>query len=218
MDEFVARINWEGLEVATGRLEGGELLCGLDEIVIARREITMRDRMLQERMLALGPKLIRDQEEFGRIVKEIEADPKANEVVAEWFQKSIQLSPNYNFGYSEHPENIPMVGFGLSGDLGQIPTDQACRSTFGWDWFNVTVPGKATKLQETGEISFDQAETIYGFEISRMVFETDVSIRINRQETAMTRQPDWRIRLCAGSEIRWPSLVNGRNVANGFLG
>jgi hypothetical protein len=217
MDEFVARINWEGLEVATGRLEGGELLCGLDEIVIARREITMRDRMLQERMLALGPKLIRDQEEFGRIVKEIEADPKAKEVVAEWFQKSIQLSPNYNFGYSEHPENIPTVGFGLSGDLGPVTTEPTCSRTFSWDWFNVTVPGKASKIQESGEISFQQSATSCGQEIVRMIFETDVSIRIMRQETAMTRQPDWRIRLLAGSEIWWPSLVDGQNVANGFM-
>ena len=217
MDHFVARINWEGLNVATGASEGGELLCRLDDILIVRREITSGLRMMEEKMRELGHQIASNREEFVRLAAVIKADPKAQDVVAEWFKKSIQLSPKYHFGYSEHPENMPTLGFGLSGDLGPLTTEPTCSRTFSWDWFNVTVPGNAIKIQESGEISFQQSATSCGQEIVRMIFETDVSIRIMRQETAMTRQPDWRIRLLAGSEIWWPSFVDGQNVANGFI-
>ena len=144
--------------------------------------------------------------------------PSANDVVATWFQKSIQLSPKYNLGFSEHPEHIPEVGFGFSCGIGELPREAAaCGLTFSWDWFNVQASGKATKLQETGQLSFEEETTLWGNEIVRMVFDTDVSFRIMKMASAMTLEPTWRIRVLKGSEICWPSLIDGKNSANGFV-
>jgi hypothetical protein len=218
MDEFVARIRWEGLEVATGIREGGDLACRVEDIVIIPRDVTRGQQMIQEKLSALGPRVAQNPEEFKRIAEEINAQPSAQDVLSTWFQKSIQLSPTYSLGYSEHPENNPVVRFGFTGDIGKLPTEAAgCRLNFSWEWFCLQSPRKATKLQESGEISFELATTACGTEIVRIRFETDVSIRIMKSQSARKLEPDWRIFVYKGSEICWPSLIDGMKVGNGFV-
>ena len=84
MDEFVARLDWEALEVATGIREEGELLCRLDDIVVVHRDITRGWTVLMEKMSALGPDVVKDLDEMERIRKETESIAGAEEVVATW--------------------------------------------------------------------------------------------------------------------------------------
>jgi hypothetical protein len=89
-------------------------------------------------------------------------------------------------------------GFGLTGDRDDVPT-------FSWDWFVVDRPGHATKLQESGKLSFDMMKTSTGTEIHHMVFLTDVSIRVDRQSDSSALSPAWRIKIFKGSSISWPA-------------
>ena len=217
VNQYVARLKWEGLEVETGLCEQGELNCRLEDVVITTNILRKGEQLLIERVSAIMFGGAASPEEVERIQEEIASDPSADDVLATWFQKSIQLSPRYSLGYSEHPENHPVTGFGFMADIGELPTGPACGLTSSWDWFNVVSSGKAVKLQESGEINFDVVATPSGVEILRMFFATDVSFRIRKRQSQNTREPDWRIRVGKGSEILWPSLVGGKKIANGFV-
>jgi hypothetical protein len=88
--------------------------------------------------------------------------------------------------------------FGLTGDRDDV-------RTFSWDWFVVDRPGHATKLQESGQLSFDTMKTSTGIEIHHMVFLTDVSLRVDRQSDPSALNPAWRIKIFKGSSISWPA-------------
>lgn len=93
-------------------------------------------------------------------------------------------------------------GFGLTGDRDDV-------TTFSWDWFVVDRPGHATKLQESGELSFDTKKTPNGTEINHMQFLTDVSFRVYRRDHHDPLNPPWRIKIFKGSDISWPVLLDG---------
>jgi hypothetical protein len=94
-------------------------------------------------------------------------------------------------------------GFALTGS-------RRDEKTFSWDWFVVDRPGHATKLQESGELSFDTTETRNGTEIDHIEFLTDVSIRLDRrtdsESCADSFKPAWRIKIFKGSSISWPVI------------
>lgn len=217
MAEYVARIGWQGLEVASGRSEGGEMSYRLEDFVIVTVEEKEREGSLIEKLVSKGLASLLKPNEFQKLREETDRDPAGDEIVSRRFLKSIQLSPNFNIGLADHPEQQPVSGFGLVGDIGVLNSEHGERHSFSWDWFNVSSSGKATKLQEAGDIRFDQAVTANGLEITTMVFETDVSLRIYTNIPRKLGHPDWRILIHKGSEIRWPSLIAGRIVANGFL-
>ncbi len=98
---------------------------------------------------------------------------------------------------------IDRSGFGLTGGRDDM-------ETFSWDWFVIDRPGHATKLQESGELSFDTKKTPNGTEINHMVFLTDVSIRVSRLTDADPLNPAWRIKIFKGSTISWPALIDGK--------
>jgi hypothetical protein len=98
-------------------------------------------------------------------------------------------------------QKIDHGGFGLTGKRDDV-------KTFSWDWFVVDRPGHATKLQESGELSFDTKRTPNGTEINHMQFLTDVSIRVVRRDQDLP-DPTWRIKIFKGSDITWPVLLDG---------
>ena len=217
MDEFVGRIEWEGVELATGVTEGEVALILLEDVVIERRRITKGEQALTERF-AKHRERPPTHEDVAKTWDEIQRDPTSSEIAAIWFLKSIQLSPSYHVGYAEHPVKDRLMGFGFSTGRGPIVTrEQGCGLTFSWDWFNVTAAGRAEKLQESGVISFERKEFEHGYEITRMLFESDVSFRIVSRGKADVLSPDWRIRISQGSEIVWPSLVDGLPLPNGVV-
>jgi len=123
--------------------------------------------------------------------------------IKDMYDKKIELDGHFNFSLVDSVA-VPKTsgdGFGLTGGR----NDQR---TFSWDWFTVDRPGHATKLQDSGELSFDTKKTSNGIEIHRMEFLTDVSIRVCRESDAPL-DPSWRIKIFKGSVICWPVLVNG---------
>lgn len=121
----------------------------------------------------------------------------------ELYSKQVELSSDFTFALCDKAEDkIANKGFGLTGD-------RRGDNTFGWDWFEVKIPGHANKLQESGELSFDTKKTKNGVEIYRMEFLTDVSIRVSRMTDPDPLNPRFRINVSKGSFIYWPFLENG---------
>jgi hypothetical protein len=96
------------------------------------------------------------------------------------------------------------LGFGLTAD-------HDSEDVFSWEWFSVEGPGKAIKLQETGELAFATNKAGY---ISKMSFLTPISIRIKRAIDDVSAGERWRINISKGSTITWPSFINGKVVPN----
>jgi hypothetical protein len=218
MSGHVARIEWSGIDLVSGESEEGVRWVRLDEIAISRFETTRGQRRKSEWLRTRTGDNRPSREESEAIHREIANDPASREVVEVWFKKSCPLSNFYYFGYAEHPVHDPLPGFGLTGGINPalLPEGENDR-TFSWDWFDVKEPGKALKLQESGSLCFERATTACGHEIVRMVFETDLSLRVVQRGSARGREPRWRIRIHQGSEIFWPSLVEGEVLANGYV-
>jgi hypothetical protein len=218
MSEYVARVEWSGADLVTGATEEGVRWVELDEIAIARFETTRGQKRkiewLRTRTGANRP----SREESEAINREIANDPTSQEVAEVWFKKSCPLSNFYCFGYAEHPIYDPLPGFGLTGGINPAYVkDEENLRTFSWEWFGAQAPGQALKLQESGRLAFEQARTACGLEITRMVFETDLSLRVIPRGSGRGTEPRWRIRIHQGSEIFWPSLVGGEVLANGYV-
>ncbi len=225
MPEFIARIEWDAIDISSGLTESGLLLLRPEDVVIVRHDIIKATKLIGERLGSLGREPSAD--DFQKINAEIEMDPTSKDVVGFLCSKSVQVSDSYHFYHADFGGREELLGFGLAAGVGDIPNADGCRLTFSWDWFNVEqsspdpdtsgkVSGKAKKLQEAGEISFERTETSCGPEVTRMFFDTDVSLRISRRGHDPLK-PDWRLNLHRGSEIFWPSLINGQIQANGFV-
>ncbi len=130
-------------------------------------------------------------------------------LIRRWYQKSIRLDDDFSISYCEHPGKWTS-GFGLTAG-------RTNEQLFCWEWFIVTGPDSAVKLQEAGEIHFVKAKTACGHEITYMKFKTDVSMRLMVPGRVQKYEPRWRVTLLKGSEIYWPSLIRGKLNANGFI-
>lgn len=120
------------------------------------------------------------------------------------YAKKISLGEHFYFvlsesGTREKASGKGGFGFGIRRD--DIPS-------FGWEWFDVDCPGYAKKLQESGELSFDEIETANGIEIWHMEFLTDVSMRLSRMPSGSVAEPEWRILVYKGFNIKWPALID----------
>ena len=98
-------------------------------------------------------------------------------------------------------------GFGFSARNSETPS-------FCWEWFVVDQPGHANKLQEEGEVSYRMLETAEGFDMVETRFLKDLSFRIIRFGLDEPMSPHWRLEIAAGSEVTWPSLLDGKVVVN----
>jgi len=143
--------------------------------------------------------------------RDIALDEVVIQSVSDYHNKTIRLGDHFTLGVSGDPG-----GFAL-----QALRDDA--DTFSWDWFSPDGSGRATKLQEFGEVAVGTATTPNGKEIARLEFLTDVSLRIDDMREVRNFvdpskidpfDPAWRIKVFKGSVIVWPSLVNGVVVGN----
>lgn len=214
MSEIVARIIWDAFDSESGDRAEGVRLVMLDEVSIVERHVSAWEKDLNERLARMRKRLPRLLQTF-LTTRKLKAGKLSSEIAETWYQKCIQLSDRYHVGYSEHPRPNNR-GFGLHAGLGPITTE-GCHRTFSWDWFTIAGPGEAQKLQESGLIRFESAETPCGPEIGQMRFESDVSLRIFEPPNIRVTEPKWRVNLRAGTEIRWPSLIDGVVVANGYI-
>ncbi len=143
--------------------------------------------------------------------RDIALDEVVIQSVSDYHKKTIRLGDHFTLGVSGDPS-----GFAL-----QALRDD--KDTFSWDWFNPDGSGRATKLQEFGEVAVGTATTPNGVEIARLEFLTDVSFRIDDmsqiRNVVDARKfdpfaPAWRVKVFKGSVIVWPSLVKGVLVGN----
>ena len=85
------------------------------------------------------------------------------------------------------------------------------QQTSGWEWFDLDESGAtATKRQETGTLGLEWVVNRDGYqEVVSTVFVSDVSLRVMAATGSARREPVWRVRVLAGSAIRWPQAADG---------
>lgn len=83
--------------------------------------------------------------------------------------------------------------------------------TFCWEWFDIDNDGTtATKLQEAGVLTLTWAPDPSGnLETLTTTFATDVSLRLQADDERDHRRPRYRVRVLAGSVVRWPRAADG---------
>lgn len=117
-----------------------------------------------------------------------------------YYRKSIGLTGAFSFSIDEHPAKKveELKGFGFKGERSDV-------QAFSWEWFNVTGPTEAVKLQEEGRLAIEIAQAPKGWEVVRTEFLTDVSLRVTRFDGDPIKEPSTRILIRKGSWIEWPA-------------
>lgn len=109
------------------------------------------------------------------------------------WSKSLELEGGFSVGASIYREP-EVTGFGL----------WARRSPcgFSWEWFNAIAPGHFKKLQETGQLSVTYRNIGPMKEIAEIVFDTDVSLRLNESQDIYRKTH--RVLVKKGSVLKFP--------------
>ena len=150
----------------------------------------------------------------GKIIEAGDRQIRLKEVVfsvGKLTEKRIALGNHFLLGMAESParSQADKKGFGLIF----IRDDRD--KLFSWEWFTVNYEDHAFKLQEAGSLRIKIAQVGAGWEVTRTECLSDISLRaFELVEERMPEQPTWRARIFEGSFVRWPSLVEGRVVAN----
>ena len=109
-----------------------------------------------------------------------------------WWRKEIELDQGFSMGISifREPE---ITGIGLWAD--------STPQSFSWEWFDRASGVRFEKLQETGQISVQYRSVGTMQEISKVTFDTDVALRLDKDRNS----PDsHRIVIKKGSEFELP--------------
>lgn len=121
--------------------------------------------------------------------------------------KEIRLNEDFalalSFGLKDELES----GFGFTGTNLKV-------HSFSWEWFVVDAPGHAYKLQEEGELAFETRRLDRGVDIIETRLLKPLCCRISRFGVDNPLTPHWRLEIAKGTEIRWPSLIDGKVVLN----
>lgn len=117
------------------------------------------------------------------------------------YSKRIALSAPFFITLSEtgSDKSVNKGGFGLTGG-------RADEKLFSWEWFKIDKPNHAVKIQDNGEVYFTTRKTNFGYEIERLEFPVDLSLRIYKKDVWLPTSPKWRIRILKGSWIMWPAV------------
>lgn len=115
--------------------------------------------------------------------------------------KEIALGDHFKieFPIVPFPDKASAKGFAINGRRDDLETS-------GWEWFQVRF-GEARKLQEGGTLGIKLAQIGPKVEIIETSFDTDVVLRLESDED---KRRKWRLKILKGSEITWPSLVDGK--------
>lgn len=138
--------------------------------------------------LALITKGVKD---YGDADLDIEERNSQGEI--HW-SKSLELEGGFSVGASIYREP-EVTGFGLWA--------QRSPCGFSWEWFNATAPEHFKKLQETGQLSVTYRNAGPMKEIAEIVFDTDVSLRLN--ESQDIHRKTHRILVKKGSVLKFPA-------------
>lgn len=112
------------------------------------------------------------------------------------WSKELELENGFRIGVSSYREPV-VAGFGL----------WAKRSPcgFSWEWFDATDANRFAKRQEGGGLLVTYTKFGSDLEISRISFESDVSLRLN--ESPDTLKMTHRVLIKAGSVLKLPPSV-----------
>jgi hypothetical protein len=124
-------------------------------------------------------------------------------------QKQLRLNDKFTLQMAEFPSRnkSDKTGFGLVAEGNDAPT-------FSWEWFLIKTDHRAQKGQENGELGIALTQIGSEWEVTRTEFLTDVRFRVARKGIDKPGSFTWTVTILKGSTITWPSLVNGRVVAN----
>lgn len=147
-------------------------------------EIYAVDEASKPTLIAKGVKVYGDAD--------LEIDERNVQGEIHW-SKSLELEGGFSIGASIYREP-EVTGFGLWA--------QRSPCGFSWEWFNVSAPGRFKKLQETGQLSVTYRNVGSMKEISEIVFDTDVSLRLN--ESQDINRKTQRILVKKGSVLKFP--------------
>lgn len=147
-------------------------------------EIYALDKAGKATLMAKGAK------EYGDADVEIEERNVRGEI--HW-SKSLPLEGGFSVGGSIY-RGPQVTGLGLWAQR------SACG--FSWEWFNAAASGRFEKLQETGQLSVTYRNVGSMKEISEIVFDTDVSLRLN--ESQDINRDTHRILVKKGSVLKFP--------------
>ena len=147
------------------------------------------------------------------------AEPKLAEVLVELtdrennplLSKTVPLNDEFSLSINGSvPESGTLMGFAIQGK-------RTNETAFCWEWFQIDSPGHAIKIQEQGSLEFELATRGGLVQITKIVFPTDISLRVSRMNFDSTPtaesvrdNPDWRVNILKGSTMKWPCLVDGR--------
>jgi hypothetical protein len=188
--ETIGKIKWAIFDTATNRL----LSNGVRERTVQSSDVKIRriNSTMYDKEIDLG-----DHFRFG-LADDVHGGETRHVIKGPDGRESDD--DGYVLNGKSKGREVVHDGFGLTGKRDDV-------RTFSWDWFVVDRPGHATKLQESGELSFDTTKTTNGTEINHMRFLTDVSIRVDRFGNADPQNPAWRIKIFKGSSISWPATA-----------
>jgi hypothetical protein len=87
--------------------------------------------------------------------------------------------------------------------------------TLSYESFRIESPTRAARPQKPGELGIELSEVApRRWEVTRTEFLTDISIDVSHSAMIPRGSPYWRVVILKGSNIAWPSLINGKTIAN----
>ncbi|SEQ28214.1 hypothetical protein [Microlunatus flavus] len=118
--------------------------------------------------------------------------------------RRLRLDDGFWLVLQQHPGPTLPLGMAL----------QATRDgedTFCWEWFDTDgTPTTATKLKEAGALTLELEPDAHGnHEVVSTTFATDVSLRLRADGGRDRSGPRYRVRVLAGSVVRWPRADDG---------
>ena len=118
--------------------------------------------------------------------------------------KRLRLDGGYWLVLQQHPS--PTLPLGMA-----LQAERDGEETFCWEWFDTDSTGAtAAKLQETGALTLELAPDANGnHEVVTTTFATDVSLRLQTAGDRDRFRPRSRVRILAGSVVRWPRADDG---------
>ena len=118
--------------------------------------------------------------------------------------RRLRLGSGFWLVLQQHPG--PTLPLGMA-----LRAEREGEDTFCWEWFDTDRTGTtAIKLQETGALTLALAADADGnHEVTTTTFTTDVSLRLQTAGDRDRFNPRYRVRILAGSVVRWPRAGDG---------
>ena len=211
MNPVIGQLKWVAIDVESGVETPGELEVRLEDVEVRPRDVLYKSVLFEERLRTYYDPNLKHRPDIAQIMKEVEElDPEVlNKVVRVMFIKTIKLNEDFSMSYIEGAREEPL-GLGMAIDRTNIETSS-------WNWFMLEGKTKAVNFKRDVLFELEFKPTDNGPELAYMEFLSDVSLGAKPRNAPRDAGPSWLIKVLSGSNIRWPSLVDGRILVTGNL-